>query len=215
MTRQIDYESHAETLLNPLLESELRFGSAEAYGVELQLKKDAGRLRGWTGYSYSRAKQKFNDINQGKSFNAFYDRPHQINFVLAYDLNLRWNMGMNWSYSTGTPFSAPTSFYSYNGQEIPIYGQKNNDRLPTYHRLDVSATLRLNRNPENKYKHSLSFSVYNFYSRKNPVFVNYNKAQEGNNSFKIPSDLLDATRVTSQFYLFRFSPSISYNFKWR
>lgn len=215
MTNQIDYESHAETLLNPILESELRFGSTEAYGIELTLKKDVGRLRGWSGYSYSRSKQKFNDLNQGKSFNGFYDRPHQINFVLAYDLNLRWNLGMNWSYSTGAPFSSPTSFYSYNGLEVPIYGQKNNDRLPDYHRLDVSATLRLNKNPENKYKHSLSLSVYNFYSRKNPVFVNYNKIQESDGSFKIPSNLLDATRVTSQFYLFQFSPSITYNFKWR
>lgn len=215
MTHQIDYESHAETLLNPLLESELRFGSTAAYGIELLLKKDAGRLRGWAGYSYSRAKQKFNDINQGKPFSAFYDRPHQINLVFAYDLNFRWNLGMNWVYSTGTPFSSPTSFYSYNGQEVPIYGQKNNDRLPDYHRLDLSATLRLNKNPENKYKHSLSFSVYNFYSRKNPVFVNYNKTQESDGSFKIPAELLDVSRVTSQFYLFRFSPSISYNFKWR
>ncbi len=138
-----------------------------------------------------------------------------LNFVLAYDFNLRWNLGMNWSYSTGTPFSSPTSFYSYNGLEVPIYGQKNNDRLPDYHRLDLSATLRLNKNPENKFKHSLSFSVYNFYARKNPVFVNYNKIQEPDGSFKIPSDLLDVTRVTSQFYLFRFSPSVSYNFKWR
>jgi len=215
MTHQIDYESHAETLLNPLLEGELRFGSTEAYGIELQLKKDVGRLRGWAGYSYSRAKQKFNEINQGKPFNAFYDRPHQLNLVLAYDVNFRWNVGMNWVYSTGTPFSSPTSFYSYNDQEVPIYGQKNNDRLPEYHRLDLSATLRLNKNPENKYKHSLSFSVYNFYSRKNPVFVNYNKIRESDGSFKIPSDLLDITRVTSQFYLFRFAPSVSYNFKWR
>jgi len=215
MFQQIDYESHAETLLNPIVESELRFGTTDAYGVEFQLKKDVGRLRGWVGYSYSRTKQKFKDINQGKSFNSFYDRPHQINFALVYDFNLRWNLGMNWSYSTGAPFSSPTSFYSYNGLEVPIYGQKNNDRLPDYHRLDLSATLRLNKNPENKFIHDLSFSVYNFYSRKNPVFINYNKVQEGNDSFKIPSNLLDATRVISQFYLFRFSPSVSYNFKWR
>lgn len=215
MTNQIDYESHAETLLNPVLERELRFGTARAYGIELQLKKDAGRLRGWTGYSYSRTKQKFSDINQGNEFSAFYDRPHQMNFVLAYDLSLRWNLGMNWSYSTGTPYSSPISFYSYNGQEVPLYGQKNNDRLPDYHRLDVSATWRLNKNPEKKFQHSLSFSVYNFYGRKNPVFVNYNKSQTGSTTFSIPANLLDATRVTSQFYLFQFTPSISYNFKWK
>ncbi len=215
MGNQIDYESHAETLLNPLLEAELRFGTAQAYGVEFQLKKDEGRLRGLAGYSYSRAKRKFADINNGQSYNAFYDRPHQINLMLAYDVTIRWNFGMNWNYSTGAPFSSPVSFYSYNGQEVPVYGQKNNDRLPDYHRLDVSATVKLNKNPEKKYHHNLTFSVYNFYGRKNAVYINYNKIQTADGSIKIPSDLLDVNRMTSQFYLFGFTPSISYNFKWR
>ena len=215
MRHQIDYQSHAETLLNPLLEGELRFGTALAYGMEFQLKKDEGRLRGLAGYTYSRAKRKFEDINMGRAYNAFYDRPHQINLMLAYDITLRWNLGLNWNYSTGAPFSSPISFYSYNGQEVPVYGQKNNDRLPDYHRLDVSATVKLNKNPEKKYHHSLAFSIYNFYGRKNSLYVNYNKIQLADGSFKIPSDLLDANRMTSQFYLFGFTPSISYNFKWR
>lgn len=215
MTNQIDYESHAETLLNPLLEAELRFGTAKAYGMEFLLKKDEGRLRGLAGYTYSRAKRKFADINNGQTYNAFYDRPHQINLMLAYDITLRWNLGMNWNYSTGAPFSSPISFYAYNGQEVPVYGQKNNDRLPDYHRLDVSATVKLNKNPEKKYHHSLTFSVYNFYGRKNAAYINYNKTQLSDGSFKIPSDLLDVNRMTSQFYLFGFTPSISYTFKWR
>jgi outer membrane cobalamin receptor len=214
MTNQIDYAAHAETLLNPFLERELRFGTATAYGVELLAKKDQGRLRGWAGYSYSRAKRKFADINQGHPFNAFYDRPHQINFMLAYDITLRWNLGMNWNYSTGAPFSSPVSFFSYNGQEVPIYGQKNNDRLPAYHRMDLSATLKLNKNPEKKFHHSLTFSIFNLYGRKNALFINYNKMELSDNSFKIPSNLLDANRQTSQFYLFQVTPSLSYNFKW-
>lgn len=215
MNNQIDYESHAKTLLNPLLEGELRFGTAQAYGMEFLLKKDEGRLRGLAGYSYSRAKRKFAEINNGQTYNAFYDRPHQINLMLVYDITLRWNLGMNWNYSTGAPFSSPVSFYSYNGQEVPVYGQKNNDRLPDFHRLDVSATLKLNKNPEKKYQHSLAFSIYNFYGRKNSLYINYNKIQLTDSSFKIPSDLTDANRMTSQFYLFGFTPSISYNFKWR
>ncbi len=214
MRHQIDYESHAETLLNPLLEAELRFGNAQAYGIEFQLKKDEGRLRGMAGYAYSRAKRKFDEINQGQEFNAFYDRPHQINIMVAYDINLRWNLGMNWNYSTGGPFSSPISFYSLNGLEVPVYGQKNNDRLPDYHRMDVSATVKLNKSPEKKFQHSLTFSVYNLYGRKNVLFVNYNKIELEDGSFKIPSNLVDANRLTTQFFVFGFTPSISYNFKW-
>lgn len=214
MYNQIDCDSHASILLNPAMEGQLRFGQATAYGIELQLKKDEGRLRGWVGYSYSRAQRQFPDINGGKSYNAFYDRPHQINVVLAYDATLRWNFGLNWNFSTGAPFTSPIGFYSFNGQEVPLYGQKNNDRLPNYHRLDVSATVRLNKNPEKKFHHSLTFSIYNLYGRKNALFINYNKTEVSPGSFSIPSNLLDAYRTTSQYYLFSVVPSISYNFKW-
>ena len=215
MYNQIDYETHAETLLNPLLESELRFGTAHAYGIELQAKKDEGRLRGMIGYSYARAKRQFAELNQGKTYNAFSDRPNQFNVTLSYDVSLRWTVGMNWNYLTGAPYSSPVSFYSYNGQEVPVYGQKNNDRLPNYHRLDVSATVKLNRNSESKFKHSLTMSIYNVYGRKNALYINYNKTELGEKDFKVPSNLLASERAISQFYLFQFTPSVSYNFKWR
>jgi hypothetical protein len=213
MEHQIDYNAHAETLLNPLLERELRFGKATAYGIELLAKKDIGRLRGWAGYTYSRAKRKFADINEGKVYNAFYDRPHQVNVMVAYDISLRWNVGMNWTYSTGAPFSSPVSFYWYNGEEVPVYGQKNNDRLPDYHRLDMSATFKLNKNPEKKFRHSISLSIFNVYGRKNSVFINYNKAEHGSDDLYIPSNSLNTNRITSHTYMFQLTPSITYNFK--
>lgn len=215
MYNQIDYTAHAETLLNPLLERELRFGDAWSYGIEFLAKKDEGRLRGLAGYTFSRVKRKFPGINQGRVYNAFSDRPHQLNMMLSYDLSLRWNAGLNWILTTGAPFSSPLGFYHFNGEEVPVYGQKNNDRLPDYHRLDISATLRLNRNPEKNFRHFLGFSIYNFYARKNTLFINYNKKQVADSEFRIPVNLLEANRVTSRYYLFRFTPSISYNFKWK
>lgn len=215
MKNQIDYTAHAETLLNPQLEGELRFGEGRAYGVELLAKKDEGRLRGWAGYTYSRSKRIFTELNGGHSFNSFYDRPHQLNLMASYDLSLRWNVGVNWVYTTGAPYTAPISFYEFNGEEVPIYGQRNNARLPDYHRMDVSAKYKLNRNPEKKYQHDLSFSIFNLYGRKNILFVNYNKTETASGDFQVPSNLLDAERVSTQFYLFQFTPSISYNFRWR
>ncbi len=213
MYNQIEYTDHAETLLNPLVERELRFGSGTAYGAELQLKKDEGRLRGLVGYTYSRALRQFSEINSGSTYKAFYDRPHQLNLMLAYDISARWNLGVNWNYYTGAPFSSPTGFYSYQGKEVPIYGEKNNDRLPDYHRMDIAATLKLNKNPENKFRHSFTFSIYNFYARKNTLFINYNKQLQPDGSLKVPSNLQDSNQVISQSYLFQFTPSVSYNFK--
>ncbi len=213
MYNQIDYEPHAETLLNTLVENELLFGDAEAYGSEFVLKKEQGRLRGWFGYTYSRAIRTFEDINDGKSYNAFYDRPHEINTVIAYDLSRKVKLGANWIYYTGSPYTAPIGFFKFNDQEAPVYGEKNNARLPDYHRLDFSATLTLNKTGNTKFHHDLSLSFYNLYGRKNTVFINYNKTETAENTFNIPSNLLENNRVTSQFYLFRFTPSLTYNFR--
>jgi len=134
--------------------------------------------------------------------------------MALYDVSSRWKLGANWTYSTGSPYSSPISFYSYNGEEVPIYGQRNNARLPDYHRLDVSATHRLNKNPDNKFSHQITFSIFNLYGRKNPLFINFNKVEISDGTFRVPSNMLDPGRVTSQFYLFGFAPSVTYNFKW-
>lgn len=212
MQNQIDYEPHAETLLNPLIEGELRFGETRAYGLELLLKKDLGKLRGWLGYTYSRAKRTFEEINNGLEYNAFFDRPHEVNIVLGYDITDRITIGTNWMYYTGAPYSAPIGFFEFNGLEAPIYGEKNNKRLPDYHRLDISATFVLNKSKEARFNHSLALSFYNLYGRKNTLFVNYNKVEDSSGDFRIPDNLLDNNRLTTQVFLFQFTPSLSYNF---
>ncbi len=213
MKNQIDYEAHAETLLNPQIDGELRFGEADASGLELSLKKEQGRIRGWIAYTISRVRRTFEEINNGEPYNAFYDRPHEVNLVLGYDATSRINLGLNWVYYTGSPYSSPIGFYKFNGLETPIYGEKNNSRLPDYHRLDLSATFKLNKNSESKFKHDISLSLYNVYGRKNTLFVNYNKTENEEGEFTIPANLLSDSRVTTQSYLFRFTPSISYNFR--
>lgn len=212
---QIDFDLHPEILLNPFFESELRFGKAHAYGLELMTKKDLGRVRGSAGYTFSKVIRTFSDINDGRSYNALFDRPHQFNINFTYDLTARWTVGASWNFLSGSTYSAPVSFYQFNGLDVPIYNQKNNARLPAYHRLDVSASLKLNRNRESKFKHELSFSIFYLYGRKNPLFVNFNKEELAFRDFKVPTDLLSSQQAISQFYLFRFSPSVTYNFRWR
>lgn len=215
MQQQIDYEAHAETLLNPLFERELRFGNATSRGIELQIKKEAGAVHGWIGYTYSSATRQFDDINEGKQYKAFYDRPHEVNLVLNHNLNKRWKLAVNWTYYSGSPFSSPTAFFTYNGLQSPIYGEKNNDRLPNYHRLDLSATVKLNSNETKKFNHELTLSVFNAYGRKNTLFVNYNKTATVADGFKIPTDLLNNNIVTSQTHLLGIVPSLSYSFRFQ
>ena len=213
MRNQVDYEDHASTLLNPTIEGELLFGRVKAYGIEFLVKKEEGRVRGLAGYTYSRAKSYFDEINGGRPYQAFYDKPHQINLNLNYDIGQRVTLGSNFTFTSGLPFSSPTSFYLYDDNEVPVYSRKNNDRFPAYHRLDISAKFILNKNLDKNFRHSLTVSVYNVYARENPVFINFNKSINENDAFEVPTNLLDATHITSKTFIYRLTPSISYQFK--
>jgi hypothetical protein len=126
---------------------------------------------------------------------------------------MRWQLSANWIYSSGAAITTPTGFYEYMDQTLPFYGKKNNDRLPDYHRLDLSIHFKLNK-PERRYNHNLILSIYNTYGRKNPVFLNFNKIESPGGNYVIPTDLYSqGTMVPTEIFLHRMIPSLTYQFK--
>ncbi len=213
MQNQIGYAPHANMTLNPLIESELRFGHARSYGIEWQIQKKSGRLRGWINYTLSKTMKKINDINNNDPYPPFYDRPHQFSIYAHFVSSPRWKFTTNWLYHTGTAYTEPAGFYYYNDYPIPLYAEKNNARFPDYHRLDISVVLNINPYSEKNFKHDLTFTLFNAYGRKNPVFINFNKIQTGVDKFVIPSNLYGTNDIVpSQIYLFGVIPSLKYSF---
>lgn len=152
------------------------FGEGKAYGFEWMLRKTAGRLSGWIGYSLSFTQRRFPGtyVNDGDWFYPKWDRRHDFIAVGYYELNDKWDLSGSWRYNTGQSYTQPLGIYtlplagvdpSYidNGGRYPVYGEMNNYRYPADHRLDFTAT----------YKHKffglparLNLSVYNVYSRR-------------------------------------------------
>ncbi len=216
MQHQIDYAPHARTLLNPQVEGELRFGQADAYGFEVQLKKELGRLNGWANYTWSRAMRKTAQINQGHRYPAFQDRPHDFSMLINYQLNKRILLSTYLTAYTGSTFSSPTGFYRFKEQMVPIYDYKNNDRLPNYRRIDFAFRFRLNKRLESKYQHSLTFSIYNALAHKNIVAVNFNKILGVDDNPVVQANFLyERDLVATQTDLIRFVPSLTYKFQLR
>jgi outer membrane cobalamin receptor len=209
---QIEYKDHADLLFNPQLEGELRFGKGWSYGIELMFSKPQGNFTGWISYTYSRALMKIDGVNNNDIYPAFYDSPNNVNINLSYSLK-RWLFSTSWIYLTGNAITTPVAFYYYNGYTIPIYGNKNNDRLPDYHRLDFSITYRINK-PERRFQHSIMLSVYNAYARNNPISINFNKIVDSNGKIVIPADLNgNYELVPTKMYVAGIIPSINYKFK--
>jgi len=155
------------------------------------------------------------EINNNNSFPSSYDSPNNICLNVSYRFNKRLSFSANWVYYTGDAITTPIGFYYYNGASVPLYGNKNNDRLPDYHRLDISITYKLSK-PERRYQHTLIFTVYNLYAHKNPISVNFNKAIDDNGDFVVPSNLNGGyDLVPSTLSMVDIIPSITYTFKFR
>ena len=201
LQNQIDYRDGTELRGNYEVESSLLYGRGRAYGVELLLRKDVGRLTGWLSYTLSKSERQFGGINGGTWFNARQDRPHDVALVGIYQLNPKWSFSGTFVTSTGGAVTYPVGKYPVAGQVVSYYGPRNADRLPFYQRLDLGTTYEKPGQEGRRFRSSWSFSVYNVLGRENPY------------SIQFQTDPNDATRTQAlQTSLFRQIPSATYNF---
>ena len=179
-------------------------GDGDAYGVELLIDKKRGKLTGWLGYTLSYANRWFAEIDNGRVFPFRYDRRHDVSLLVSYELPKDRLLSFTFVYATGNAITLPTA--RYQGVRPPnweyadygqsafddrvLLGQRNNYRMPAYHRLDMSyqrrkETKRLNHR-------TWIFSLYNAYSRPNPYF------------------LYESDGKLKQYSLFPIIPSVTY-----
>jgi len=196
----VDFKDHAQLMMSDSIEQQLLFGRGYSYGLELMLRKTAGKFNGWISYSFSKSMRQVNGINQDNWYRSPYDKPVNISALLSYELSAKWSVSACWVYGSGTPVTYPTGRFQVEGNYVPIYSGRNEYRYPAYHRLDLSATWKLSP-PNKRFKSEMNFSLYNAYGRKNVWTILFR--QEPNNP-----DMLYADKI----YLFRFIPSVTWNF---
>jgi len=202
MTNVIDFVDGANLFLKEDLETELLRGKGHSYGLELLVKKQQGKLTGWVSYTLSRSMRQIPGINDGIAYPSSYDRTHNISLVVNYELNKRWNLSTNWVYLSGNPTSYPIAKYNVMGNSVFYYSARNSNRIPDYHRLDLSITYDFKKNEKRTFKQSINFSLYNVYSRRNAYSVTYKQNADNPN-------ISEATRLS---IIGTVIPSITYNF---
>ncbi len=200
-----DYRDFAVLNLNPHLETELLEGQGRAYGAEFSVKGRSLRFDGQLSYTYSRTERQVAGVNRGDWYPSNFDQPHNINFVFKYRIDKRQSLTANFIYASGRPTTAPIVSYNANGViAVPIYTERNQLRIPNYHRLDVSYNIGMNRNKERGFKTSWDFTLYNVYARENPFSVFYTQRFNQRRDFV-------ANRLAVLGTIF---PSVSFNFEW-
>ena len=175
----LDYKSGAQLIMNHHIETDVLETRGKAYGIELLIKKQTGKLNGWLSYTYSRILLRQNDpnagelINDGHYYPANYDIPHSATFVGNYRVTHRFSLSLNATYSTGRPITLPIGLYYYSGSLRTLYADRNAFRIPDYFRTDFSMNVDGNHKVHQKTHNSWTFGVYNLTGRKNPYSVYY------------------------------------------
>lgn len=211
---QVDYINGADLLLNKYLEADLLQGDGRAYGLEFYLHRKTGRLNGWISYTLSRTELKVDGINNLEWYPSLFDRTHNVTISAFYELNKRWSISSNFTYSSGVPTTAPTEkYYSYGlGMSVPYISARNDYRLKDYHRLDVAFRLdgkQVRKNgKERKNSDYWVFSLYNVYGRRNAFTVDF--VQDGQ---RVGQGDVYRTRAVQSSLIGSIIPSVSYNFK--
>lgn len=196
-------------------ENKVESGIGRSYGIEAILMKQTGRTTGWVGYTLSKSERQFPSgaINQGRWFPYKYDRRHKFNVVMSHKVTESIDLSASWEFYTGGVITLPyermdvlrpddASIPRYSYDSAGYIPERNNFRLPSTHRLNLSVNFskRHGKTAESVF----NVSVYNVYNAKNPAFV-------------IPQDLVSRSesrpnRVT-KFTMLPFIPSLSYTYK--
>jgi len=204
-----EFADHANVFFNKHLATEFRQGDSESYGLELFIRKVKGPLQGFASYTLSKAIMDVPGINEDQEFVANHDRRHNLNLALTYALSDQWDVGTNFTFSSGRPITLPTGKFQFDNYQVDYYSGRNGYRLPDFHRLDLSVTYNSRKNKDRKFKRSMTAGIYNAYNQQNPYTIYTRKKQDDDGNI-----IGDGTEKEARLvYLFGIMPYFSWNFQ--
>nr|WP_317632683.1 carboxypeptidase-like regulatory domain-containing protein [uncultured Flavobacterium sp.] len=204
---RLDYIDGAELIGNRNIEQVLLNGKTRAYGLEILLRKNKGKFNGWIAYTLARSEQQTKGrnafepgINYGEWYKTPHDRLHDLSVVGNYEWNDKWTFSANFTLQSGRPVTYPVGQYTIDGIVVPRYEKRNQDNLPTFHHLDISATYKPKSNK--RFEREWVFGIYNLYNRKNAASITFRE----NEDFRGQNEAVKLS-------IFGIIPSVTYNFK--
>jgi hypothetical protein len=199
LQNQIDFKESIgfNSIVN--YENAIAYGIGRTYGLELKLVKHNDIFSGWISYSLSKSEKLIAGINNNNWYNTLQDRRHNLSLLTMYKINRKINISSVFVYYTGSPITYPTGRYTLFDQNVFLYGPRNTNRTPSYHRLDLS--FNYVNISKKKINSKWNFTIYNVYGRENPFRINFKQNPLNKNETLI-----------IQTALFKWVPSVNYSF---
>lgn len=191
----------------------LTSGNGTSKGIDIMAEKKSGKITGHISYSLAWTDRKFTEKNGGLPFPARFDHRHTINILMNWNMSKKVSLTAAWTGHSGNRFTLmPQRFESpdfglwYMGNGMPLGTKVNNFRLPFYHRLDVSCTVKNKRG-------YWTFGLYNAYCNMNTVAIV--EGYKNSTEFSPDGSTVSAEEkpVFKKYSLLPIIPSISYTWQ--
>lgn len=203
MSNLLEYKDGASINEVSKWESLTCAGSGRAFGFETLFQVLLKNTTASISYTWSKSLRQFDDLNSGKEFYASNDRRHNVKAQFIHRFSKHFDISAIFVIHSGDRFTlahysglANISFfqdpsvdiskvkYLYGGPPssfmfVPVYLERNNYQLKTYHRMDISATYHIF---HKKAESIINLSVYNVYNHKNPYTIRYVFDENGKNT---------------------------------
>lgn len=153
----------------------VRSGNGFTKGIDVLVQKSTPTWRAWVTYTYQDSQNRFEDVNEYNYFQINSNVKHAFNA----SFNKKWNLfslTLGWFIHSGKPFSSLN-----NDNQIATF---NSERLPIYHRLDISAMYQLRETKSTSLKAGLS--LYNLYNRKSIISKELERRYEDLADYSVP-----------------------------
>ncbi len=183
-------------------EEDIITGSGESWGIENSYHRQWEKWSAGVHNTFAKSSRLFSDKNLGFKVPYEYEVPHVLSLQSIFHLNAKWHFGLTWQLSSGTRYNLNPGYYDlYDRDDFLLEEFDVLDEeiellvMPTYHRLDLTCTYKIE---SEKSTHLFKVSLLNVYNNLNVLFPRI-----------YPSTPITDIRLSEGL---PFIPSLSYNF---
>lgn len=166
------------------------------------LKKKINNYRTWIGYSFVDNKFEFDDINAGNTFPGNFDITHQLIWSHSYEWQ-NFNISLGWSLRTGTPLTKAVGIIEAGNDAFIDFAEFNGERLPSYHKLDISATYKFNISKNEKWKGKIGLAILNIYDQENVLSREYQIRRDPKDGSNVLREIDNSSLGITPNFVFR------------
>ncbi|MEL7338988.1 MAG: TonB-dependent receptor, partial [Bacteroidota bacterium] len=193
-------------------------GSMQSIGMDVLLKKRWEQHLSWVSYSLSRILYDFPELEE-RPFFAPQDQRHILTLNHSWSLK-KWQFAASWLFRSGRPFTprvgdiTEVELEEEEEDEVwyrvrPQYGAFNSERLPAYHRLDLTILYPLQLKKTPRLQGQVALSLQNLYNRDNIHTISYFTTYYEEQDPEPPESSIEVQKS-----LLLFIPNLSLRLEW-